>query len=109
MQIGFFDVTKRHKQLNNLNDPLLALSNLIDFEITRITVFPPTNSSRYRFQAVKDSNADIIDRDIRLHKGIWDIEKSYAINNDYVNVSIFNANTDGTYTVRLTFLDNFRP
>lgn len=35
MQIGFFDVNKRHKQLNKLKDPLLILSSLIDFEIFR--------------------------------------------------------------------------
>ena len=35
MQLGFFDVNKRHKQLNKLKDPLLILSSLIDFEIFR--------------------------------------------------------------------------
>ena len=35
MQVGFFDVDKRYKQLNKLRDPLLVLSQLIDFEIFR--------------------------------------------------------------------------
>lgn len=81
--------------------------NTIDFEITRITVFPPS-SANYRFEAVQDSDGDIIDKDRIPHNGIWDIEKSYAIDNDYVNVSIFNANTDGSYIVRLIYLDNYK-
>ncbi len=35
MQIGFFDIEKRHQQLNKLKDPLLVLSSLIDFELFR--------------------------------------------------------------------------
>ena len=35
MQLGFFDTNKRYEQLNKLNDPLLVLSDLIDFEIFR--------------------------------------------------------------------------
>lgn len=38
MQIGFFDVEKRYKQLDKLKDPLLVLSNLINFEIFRETI-----------------------------------------------------------------------
>jgi len=38
MQIGFFDVEKRYKQLNKLKDPLLVLSRLINFEIFRETI-----------------------------------------------------------------------
>jgi len=35
MQIGFFDINKRYEQLNQLKDPLLELSKLIDFEMFR--------------------------------------------------------------------------
>jgi len=35
MQLGFFDIEKRHQQLNKLKDPLLVLSNLINFEMFR--------------------------------------------------------------------------
>jgi IS5 family transposase len=35
MQLGFFDIEKRHQQLNKLKDPLLELSSLIDFEMFR--------------------------------------------------------------------------
>lgn len=38
MQIGFFDVEKRYKQLDKLKDPLLVLSNLINFEMFRETI-----------------------------------------------------------------------
>lgn len=38
MQIGFFDVNKRYSQLDKLNDPLLTLSELIDFEIFRVNL-----------------------------------------------------------------------
>lgn len=35
MQLGFFDIDKRYKQLNKLKDPLLVLSTLINFEMFR--------------------------------------------------------------------------
>jgi IS5 family transposase len=38
MQLGFFDVEKRHKQLDKLKDPLLVLSSLINFELFRDTI-----------------------------------------------------------------------
>ncbi len=38
MQLGFFDIEKRHQQLNKLKDPLLVLSSLIDFEMFRCEI-----------------------------------------------------------------------
>lgn len=85
-----------------------SLSNLaIDFSITRIKVIPPTNSTAYRFLAIEENGGEVIDQDRIPHKGVWDIRKSHAINNDYVNASISGAVTDGTYTIKVTYLDNY--
>lgn len=81
----------------------------LDFQITRITVTPNSSTTKYRFLAVKDSNGDIIDQDRTLHTGIWDIEKAVAIDNDYVNITLTNINPDDTFSVKITFIDNFRP
>lgn len=82
-------------------------SSLIDFEITQITVTPPGVGS-YRFQAGELATGNIIDRDRIPHNGIWDISKSYAIDNQQVQCNISSA-IDGNYTVTIKYLDNFKP
>ena len=84
-------------------------SSLIDFQITRITVTPNSLATQYRFEAVKDSNGEIIDKDRVKHTGVWDIEKAVAIDNDYVNISLTQINPDDTFSVKITYIDNFRP
>lgn len=85
-----------------------ALSSLaIDFSITRVTISPPNNSTAYRFQAVEQTGGEVIDKDRIPHRGVWDIRKSHALDNDYVNATITNAVTDGTYNVKITYLDNY--
>lgn len=84
-------------------------SMALDFLITRITVTPSSLTTQYRFEAVKDSNGDIIDKDRKKHKGVWDIEKSIAIDNDFVNISLTQINPDDTFSVKITYIDNFYP
>lgn len=80
-------------------------SSLIDFQITRITVYPGA-SSTYRFEATETTSGDYIDKNRIAHSGIWDIAKSNALN-DTVTLNITNAAPDGTFVVKLTYLDNF--
>lgn len=84
-------------------------SQLIDFQITRITVVPDSTPSKFRFQAYEQGSLEIIDKDRIPHTSLWDIEKSHAINNEYVVVNITSAVPDRTFNVTLTYLDNFRP
>jgi len=82
-------------------------SSTLDFQITRITVTPSILTTQYRFEAVKDSNGEIIDKNRIKHTGVWDIEKAIAIDNDYVNITITQANPDDTFSVKITYIDNF--
>jgi len=83
-----------------------ATSAVLDFEIKRITVTPNNLTTKYRFEAIEYNSGAIIDKDRALHTGVWDIEKSYAIN-DAVNISITSANPDDTFNVTFKYLDNF--
>lgn len=80
-------------------------SNLLDFEISQIIVTPTTANTNYRFQAT-ESDGDMIDRDRKVHVGVWNIEKSHVIN-DYVNISITSASNDELFTIRIKYLDNY--
>jgi len=81
------------------------ISSLIDFQITRITVYP-TSANNYRFEATETTSGDIIDKDIMIHTTIWDIAKAYAIN-DSVTLNITSSTPDDTFTIKLTYLDNY--
>lgn len=81
-------------------------SELLGFEITCITVTPPSGAT-YRFEAVEDGNGTIIDKDRIPHTNIWGITKSHSLN-DYVNTTISAATIDGNYSVKIKYLDNFR-
>lgn len=80
----------------------------IDFLITQLTVTPTTNTTKYNFESTRD-DGDIIDKDRVRHTGIWDIYKNYALFNDTVNMNITNSDTDEQFTMRIKYIDNFRP
>jgi hypothetical protein len=81
----------------------------IDFLITQLTITPSSNSTRYKFQAIRGSNGDVIDKDRISHLGVWDIYKNYAIFNDTVVMNITNAVPNDSFTIRIKYIDNFRP
>jgi len=81
-------------------------TNLIDFQITQITVTPSSLTHPYRFEAYETTSGDIIDRNRIAHIGVWNIVKAHAIN-DTVTVNITNSVPDDTFTIKLTYLDNY--
>lgn len=81
MQIGFFDVNKRYEQLNKLNDPLLALSKLINFEIFREKIEKGLNKER------KDNSGRKPFDKIMLFKGLI-IKRLYDLSDEALEFQI---------------------
>jgi hypothetical protein len=82
-----------------------ATTSLLDFEIKQITVTPTSLTSKYRFQMTEGGN--YIDKDRTLHTGVWDIEKSYAINSTAtINITSSNPAVE-TYSVNIKYLSNW--
>lgn len=81
MQIGFFDVSKRHKQLNKLKDPLLVLSNLIDFEILREEIEKSFEKER------KDNSGRKPFDKVMLFKGLI-LKRLYDLSNEELEFQI---------------------
>jgi hypothetical protein len=83
------------------------VSNILNYLIKEIIVMPSDNSSKYRFKATETNSGDIIDQDMTLHTGVWNIRKNHAIYNDSVSINITNSNPAvETYTIKLTYLNN---
>ena len=72
MQIGFFDIEKRHQQLNKLKDPLLVLSSLIDFEMFRAEI------EKYFKKEHKDNSGRKPFDKVMLFKGLI-LKRLYAL------------------------------
>ena len=72
MQLGFFDIEKRHQQLNKLKDPLLVLSSLIDFEMFRSEIEKSFEKER------KDNSGRKPFDKIMLFKGLI-LKRLYAL------------------------------
>jgi hypothetical protein len=78
----------------------------ISYQITQIKVIPTTITNKYKSQLTEyPTVANIIDRDLAQHTGIWDIQKSYAINGQ-VQGSISNALIDELFTIQIIYLYN---
>jgi len=84
-----------------------ATTGNINFLVTRISVYPSSNSTKYRFLAYEQNTGNILDANRILHTGIWDIYKTHSIN-DNVVYNITNSNPDDNFTIKLTYSDNFR-
>jgi len=81
MQLGFFDIDKRHRQLNKLNDPLLVLSNLINFEIFREEIEKGLEKER------KDNSGRRPFDKVMLFKGLI-IKRLYGLSNEELEFQI---------------------
>lgn len=82
-----------------------AITPLLDFQITEIIVTPSSLSSKYRFEMTEGGN--YIDKDRTLHTGVWDIEKSYAINGTAtINITSSNPSVE-TYSITIKYLSNW--
>ena len=81
MQLGFFDVNKRHKQLNKLKDPLLILSSLIDFEIFREEIEKSLEKER------KDNSGRKPFDKVMLFKGLI-LKRLYGLSNEELEFQI---------------------
>jgi IS5 family transposase len=81
MQLGFFDVDKRHKQLNKLKDPLLVLSSLIDFEMFREEIEKSFEKER------KDNSGRKPFDKIMLFKGLI-LKRLYDLSNEELEFQI---------------------
>jgi len=81
MQLGFFDVEKRHKQLNKLRDPLLVLSSLINFEIFREEIEKGLEKER------KDNSGRKPFDKVMLFKGLI-IKRLYDLSNEELEFQI---------------------
>ena len=81
MQLGFFDVDKRYKQLDKLRDPLVVLSSLIDFEIFREEIEKGTEKER------KDNSGRKPFDKVMLFKGLI-LKRLYSLGNDELEFQI---------------------
>ncbi len=81
MQLGFFDINKRYEQLNKLNDPLLTLSKLIDFEIFREELERSLAKER------KDNSGRKPFDKVMLFKGLI-LKRLYNLSNDELEFEI---------------------
>jgi len=81
MQIGFFDVDTRHNQLNKLNDPLLVLKKLIDFEMFRKEIEKSFEKER------KDSSGRKPFDKVMLFKGLI-LKRLYSLSNEELEFQI---------------------
>lgn len=81
MQIGFFDVNKRYKQLDKLKDPLLVLSSLINFEIFREEIEKGLEKER------KDNSGRKPYDKVMLFKGLI-LKRLYDLSNEELEFQI---------------------
>jgi transposase, IS5 family len=81
MQLGFFDINKRYEQLNKLNDPLLVLSKLINFEIFRKEIEKGLAKER------KDNSGRKPFDKVMLFKGLI-LKRLYDLSNDELEFQI---------------------
>jgi transposase, IS5 family len=81
MQLGFFDIDNRYKQLDKLRDPLLVLSSLIDFEIFRDEIEKGLEKER------KDNSGRKPFDKIMLFKGLI-LKRLYALGNEELEFQI---------------------
>ena len=81
MQLGFFDVDKRYKQLDRLKDPLLVLSSLINFEIFREELEKGLEKER------KDNSGRKPFDKVMLFKGLL-LKRFYDLSNDELEFQI---------------------
>jgi len=96
-EIYYFNETSVSGNIYNISTPL-------NYLITEIKVIPTTLTNNYRFEA-KTLSGDYIDKDRKVHVGIWDIEKNYAINQS-VTINITNINIDEEFIVEIHYLTN---
>jgi hypothetical protein len=83
-----------------------ALSNInISYQITQITVIPNSNTTTYRFEVLEYPSYNIIERDLIPHKKVWNIEKSYALNNQIL-ANITQSSPADTFFVSVKYLFN---
>lgn len=80
----------------------------INFQITEIKIQPTSPNNNYRFQATEYPTNNIIDKDRIPHNGVWDIEKSYALNSQ-VNLTITSANINEQFNMTIIYLQNGGP
>lgn len=81
MQIGFFDVNRRYRQLDKLQDPLLVLSSLIDFEMFREEIEKGLERER------KDNSGRKPFDKIMLFKGLI-LKRLYDLSNEELEFQI---------------------
>jgi hypothetical protein len=83
-------------------------SSKLNFIITRITVTPSNLATSYKYKAVLLSDNTVIDQDRIPHHGIWDIYKTASVSNDILISNITNASPDDTFTIKVTYSNNFQ-
>jgi len=74
-------------------------------EVLQLSVFPITNTSnKYRFQANKTTDGEIVDRDRQEHEGDWIVShRGTTIFEDSVSFSIIDVVDDGNFTVKVRY------
>ena len=84
----------------------VVLPTIFDFEITRIIVTPTNvaSSDKYRFSAYELGGGKI-EADIIKHDGIWEIEKSYALENQ-ITLNFTEISPANDFTIEIIYLEN---
>jgi hypothetical protein len=114
----YFNETKLNQTINNISKINKYINTIycnvqsgicqnisiinVSYLITEIKVMPINNNTIYRFEATEDANN--IDTNRIPHKGVWDIEKNYAINNQ-VQINI-TSNNDELFTTQIIYIKN---
>lgn len=115
----YFNETKNNETINNIAENRImtynftlssgnysALSNInISYQITQITVIPNSNTTTYRFELLEYPSYNVIERDLIPHKKVWNIEKSYALNNQIL-ANITQSSPADTFNVIIKYLSN---
>ena len=77
------------------------------FLVTQLIVTPTTSTNSYRFEANETTINNPVDRDRVQHSGIWNIQKSYSLNNT-ITFYIRNASINETIVVTTKYTDNYQ-
>lgn len=93
----------RAREVNvTLIAPSTATSALLSYEITQLIVTPTTPGNNYHFNATTGAGL-VVDRDRTTHTGVWNIRKTFAIN-DTLAFSITNASINESFTITARYV-----
>lgn len=85
----------------------VVLPNTFSYEITQLIVTPTNvaSSDKYRFAVYEAGSGETIEADIIKHDGIWNIMKSYTLDNQ-ISLNFTEVSPTNTFTIKIKYLKN---